>query len=88
MKYNVKLSTVMIKHILKGTKLIKNENVKERKKKKIKDNIKEDLLEGRGWGVGEVGHLRWLWGPYQDRTVNAGMAISRGLSGGGRGLFL
>jgi len=28
------------------------------------------------------------WDPYQDRTVKAGMAISRGLSGGGGGFFL
>lgn len=43
---------------------------------------------GVGVGGGRSFEMTVLWGPYQDRTVNAGMAISRGLSGGGRGLFL
>jgi len=38
-----------------------------------------------------LGGGRWWWwggGPYQDRTVNAGVAIGRGLPGGVGGLFL
>lgn len=39
-----------------------------------------------GLSVGE-GFQGW-GGPYQDRTVKAGVAIGRGLPGGGGGLFL
>lgn len=39
------------------------------------------------WGL-SVGFFWGDGGPYQDRTVNAGVAIGRGLPGGGGGLFL
>lgn len=47
-------------------------------------------------GKGETNGCGSVWGfffsegggPYQDRTVNAGVAIGRGLPGGVGGLFL
>lgn len=58
---------------------------RDRKKEKKKGG-------GNGWVVvwswDFLFFYGWGGGPYQDRTVNAGVAIGRGLPGGGGGLIL